>query len=151
MISYKWFYILKKNWFFIKKFNESASRIYFILFYFSKVLPLPWFNQWSMFWGSKWHADKGSPSQFGGNENKACNDAWCNSFLQMHSAAAPRTSHGNLHNYTEPKPFSWVKPVLVRFSSSILTVQDHILSTAGDALKLRQGPTQHHQTLLHSH
>jgi hypothetical protein len=25
-----------------------------------------------MFWGSKWHADKGSPSQFGGNENKAC-------------------------------------------------------------------------------
>jgi hypothetical protein len=56
------------------------------------------------------------------------------SFLQVHSAAAPRTSHGNLQNYAEPKPISWVKPVQVRFSSSIFTVQDHILSTAGDAL-----------------
>ncbi len=49
-----------------------------------------------------------------------------------HSAAAPRTSHGNLPNYAEPKPFCWIKPVHVRFSSSIFTVQDHILSTSGD-------------------
>jgi hypothetical protein len=62
----------------------------------------------------------------------------------VHSAAAPRTSHGNMRNYTEPKPISWVKPVQVEFSSSNFTVQDHILSTGGDALKLRQGPTQHH-------
>jgi hypothetical protein len=66
------------------------------------------------------------------------------SFVQRHSAAAPRTSHGTLRNYTEPKPISWVKPVQVEFSSSNFTVQDHILSTAGDALKVRQGPTQHH-------
>jgi len=28
------------------------------------------------------------------------------SFLQVHSVAAPFTSHGNLCNYAEPKPFS---------------------------------------------
>jgi len=28
------------------------------------------------------------------------------SFLQVHSAAAPVTIHGNLPNYAEPKPFS---------------------------------------------
>jgi hypothetical protein len=55
------------------------------------------------------------------------------SFLQVHTAA-PRTSRGKLPNYDEPKPLSRVKPVHVRFSSSIFTVQDHILSTAGDAL-----------------
>jgi hypothetical protein len=31
-------------------------------------------------------------------------------FLQVHSAAEPFTSHGNLWNYAEPKLFSWVKP-----------------------------------------
>jgi hypothetical protein len=41
-----------------------------------------------------------------------------------------------LRNYAEPKLFSWVKPAYVRFSSSIFTVQDHILSTARDALRL---------------
>jgi hypothetical protein len=56
------------------------------------------------------------------------------SILQVHSAADPFTSHGNGSNYSEPKPFSGVKPANVRFSSSIFTVQDHILSTAGNAL-----------------
>jgi hypothetical protein len=37
-----------------------------------------------------------------------------------------------VRNCAEPKPFSWVKPAYVGFSSSICTVQDHILSTAGD-------------------
>ncbi len=32
------------------------------------------------------------------------------SFSQLHSAAAPFTSHDNLPNYAEPKPFSWAKP-----------------------------------------
>jgi len=56
------------------------------------------------------------------------------SFLQVHSATEPFTSHGNVRNYAEPKLFSLVKPAYCRFSSSIFTVQDHILSTAGDAL-----------------
>jgi hypothetical protein len=56
------------------------------------------------------------------------------SFLQVHNAAEPFTSHGNWINYAEPKPFSWVKPEYVEFSSSTFTVQDHILTTAGDAL-----------------
>jgi len=54
----------------------------------------------------------------------------------VHSAAARRTSHGTLRNYAEPKPFSCVKPVhVVGFSSSIFTVQDHVLSTPGDACR----------------
>ncbi len=32
------------------------------------------------------------------------------SFLQVHSAAVPFTSHGNVHNYAYTKPFSWAKP-----------------------------------------
>jgi len=36
--------------------------------------------------------------------------------------------------YAEPKPFSWGKPACFDFSSSNVTVQDHILSTAGDFL-----------------
>jgi hypothetical protein len=48
------------------------------------------------------------------------------SFLQVNSAAAPRTSHGNLRNYAKPKPISWVKPVQFGFSSSICTMHDHI-------------------------
>ncbi len=39
----------------------------------------------------------------------------------------------NLHNYAEPKPFSWPKLAYVGFSASNFTVQDHILSTAEDA------------------
>jgi hypothetical protein len=57
-----------------------------------------------------------------------------NSFLQVHSAAAPFTSHGNTHNYAEPKPFSWAKRAYFGFSSSNFIVQDHIESTIGDAL-----------------
>ncbi len=55
-------------------------------------------------------------------------------FSEVHSAAEPFTSHGNVRNYAEPKPFSSVKPTYVGFSLSRFTVQDHILSPAGDAL-----------------
>jgi hypothetical protein len=58
------------------------------------------------------------------------------SFLQVHSAAARFTGLGNVPNYVEPKPFSWAKPAYFGFSSSNFTVQDHIPSTAGDALRL---------------
>jgi hypothetical protein len=51
----------------------------------------------------------------------------------VHSAAEHFTSHGNVRNCAEPKPFSRAKPAYVRISSSIFTVQDHILSTAGDS------------------
>jgi hypothetical protein len=37
-------------------------------------------------------------------------------------------------NFAETKPLSWIKPAYVGFSLSIFTVQDHILTTAGDAL-----------------
>jgi hypothetical protein len=53
----------------------------------------------------------------------------------VHSAVEPFTSHGNLRNYAKAKPFSWVKPAHVGFSSSIFAVQDRILSTAGDAIR----------------
>jgi hypothetical protein len=33
-------------------------------------------------------------------------DYGLNYFLQVHSAAAPFTSHRDAHNYAEPKPFS---------------------------------------------
>jgi len=49
----------------------------------------------------------------------------------VHRGAAPITSHGNLHNYAEPKPFSWA---YARFSSTDFTLQNHALSPAGDAL-----------------
>ncbi len=49
------------------------------------------------------------------------------SFLQVHT-------RGNASIYAEPKPFSWAKPAHVGFSSSNVTVQDHILITVGDAL-----------------
>jgi len=40
-----------------------------------------------------------------------------------------------LVHYAEPKPFSWAKPAACfDFSSSNFSVQDLILSTAGDAL-----------------
>jgi hypothetical protein len=45
----------------------------------------------------------------------------------------PFTSHRNLWNYAEPKPFYSAKPVCFAFSSFNFTVQDHILSTTGDA------------------
>jgi hypothetical protein len=54
--------------------------------------------------------------------------------LQVHIAGELFTSHGNLSNYAAPKLFSSVKPAYVGFSSSIFTLQDHILTTVGDAL-----------------
>jgi hypothetical protein len=44
-----------------------------------------------------------------------------------------------------PKPFSCAKPTNFDFSSPNFTVQDHILSTAGDALgSNNQDPPEHH-------
>jgi hypothetical protein len=57
------------------------------------------------------------------------------SFLQVQSIGAPLTSHCALCNYAEPKLFSWSKPAYFDFCSSNFTVQGHILSTVGDALK----------------
>jgi len=37
---------------------------------------------------------------------------------------------------TQSVQFCWAKPAYFNFSSSILTVQDHILSSAGDALRV---------------
>jgi hypothetical protein len=37
------------------------------------------------------------------------------SFLQVHSAAEPFTSHGNVINYAEPKPLSWVNLHMLDF------------------------------------
>jgi len=45
------------------------------------------------------------------------------SFLQVHSTAGPFTSHGNMRNYVEPKPFSWAKLAYVGFSLSNFSMQ----------------------------
>ncbi len=50
----------------------------------------------------------------------------------MHSAAESFTSNGNLRNYAEPKPES--NRHMLDFVHLVFTVQDHILSTAGDVL-----------------
>jgi hypothetical protein len=55
-------------------------------------------------------------------------------FPQVNSAAVPFTRHRKLCNYAERKPISWAKPAHFVFSSSTLTVEDHILSTVGDAV-----------------
>jgi hypothetical protein len=54
------------------------------------------------------------------------------------TVAVPFTSHRKLWDYAEPKPFSSAKPVYFNFSSSNFTVQDHILSTGGDAFSEAQ-------------
>jgi hypothetical protein len=51
--------------------------------------------------------------------------SFLHSFLQVQSVDGPFTR--------EPKPFSWAKPAAFDIFSSNYTVQDHILSTAGDA------------------
>jgi hypothetical protein len=50
----------------------------------------------------------------------------------------PLTSYGKLCNYAESKTFSWAKLAYCDFSSSNFTVHDHILSTAGHALRSLQ-------------
>jgi hypothetical protein len=47
-------------------------------------------------------------------------------------------SHDNACNYAEPKPFSWAELAYFGFSPSNFTVQDHIPSRAGDALRTPQ-------------
>jgi hypothetical protein len=57
------------------------------------------------------------------------------SFMQVQSVIVPFTCHGKVCNYAEPKPFPLSQtPGCFDFSSSNFDVQDHILSTAGDAL-----------------
>jgi hypothetical protein len=57
------------------------------------------------------------------------------SFLHLLLCLVPATAI-KLCNYADPKPFSWAKPAYFKFSSYNFTLQDHILSTAGDALRL---------------
>jgi hypothetical protein len=57
------------------------------------------------------------------------------SFLPVESIGAPLTSHCALRHYAQPKPISWSNLAYFDFSSSDFTVQGHILSTTGDALK----------------
>jgi hypothetical protein len=61
------------------------------------------------------------------------------SFLHVHRAVTPFTSHGNLRNYVKPKPFSWAKLAYLGFSSYNFNVQDHIPSTIGDILSKAWG------------
>jgi hypothetical protein len=51
-------------------------------------------------------------------------------------------SQNNVRNHAEPKPFSWAKLAYFGFSSSNFTVQDHIPSSAGDALRTPQHELQ---------
>ncbi len=56
--------------------------------------------------------------------------------FRFRSWKARVTSYCKLCNYVEPKLFSWAEPAICStFSSSNFTVLDHILSTAGDALR----------------
>ncbi len=57
------------------------------------------------------------------------------SFLQVHSALRLVPATVPCAIMLSQTPFSWVKAVQIGFSSSIFTLQDHILSTAGDALR----------------
>jgi hypothetical protein len=59
----------------------------------------------------------------------------------VQNVAAPITSPQQLSPMmAEPKPFSWAKPAHFDFSSSASTVQDDVLSTAGDARTSAMGP-----------
>jgi len=46
--------------------------------------------------------------------------------------------------YDDVEPFSWAKPACFDFSSSNFTMQGHIVSTAGDALRLDIGQARLH-------
>jgi hypothetical protein len=61
---------------------------------------------------------------------------WKHGKLKQLFRKVPCTSHSKVCNYAEPKPFSWAKTP-ARFPFFFIQMQDHILSTAGDAL--RQG------------
>jgi hypothetical protein len=69
--------------------------------------------------------------------------------VRVYTIAAPFTSHHKLSNYADPKPFSSVKPACFDFSS----VQDHILSTTGDALRTGPRVRTHHMKpcCMHAH
>jgi hypothetical protein len=54
--------------------------------------------------------------------------------ILVHTITKPFTSQ-NLYNYSKPKQFFWAKRACFKFFSSNFTVHDHILSTAGDALR----------------
>ncbi len=67
-------------------------------------------------------------------------------FSHVKSLAAHLTSHSQLCNSLDPKLFSWAKPANLDFSSSNVTEQDHLLSTAGGALsEFRHGLDRRHQ------
>jgi hypothetical protein len=56
------------------------------------------------------------------------------SLLQLHRVAVPFARHGKMCLMMSQKNALETKPACFEFSSSNCTVQDHILSTTGDAL-----------------
>jgi hypothetical protein len=62
------------------------------------------------------------------------------SLRQVHGVPAPFTSHHELSNFIELKPFSWTKPPWFNFSSSKCTMHDHMPNTPRDALSSRKRP-----------
>ncbi len=88
---------------------------------------------------NRWGTTNSKPARpiimMGQSENwAAVTSCFLHCFMQVHAFAVPFTSYRKLWNYSEPKPFSSAKPACFYFSSSNFAVQDHILSTAGDAL-----------------
>jgi hypothetical protein len=71
------------------------------------------------------------------NQSETLNDSQI-IFIALFSAGAQRCGTIyqpiNLYNYGEPKRSPGAKPAYFDFSSSNLTLEDHILSAAGDAL-----------------
>jgi hypothetical protein len=56
----------------------------------------------------------------------------------VHGITAALSSHRELSNFAELKPFSWTKSPCFNFSSSNYIVQDHMLSTPRDVLSSRK-------------
>jgi hypothetical protein len=65
-------------------------------------------------WGTTNSKPPGSIIMMGQSETWAVVRSYLlHSFLLVHSAATPFTSHGNVRTYAEPKPFSWAKPEML--------------------------------------
>jgi hypothetical protein len=62
------------------------------------------------------------------------------SLRQVHGVLAPFTSHHEISNFVQLKPFSWTKSSCFNFFSSNCIVHDHMLNTPRDALSSRKRP-----------
>ncbi len=60
------------------------------------------------------------------------------SLWQVHGVPPPFTSHRELSNFVELKPFSWTKSPCFNFSSSNCTMHNHMLSTPSRCSKLKE-------------